>query len=229
MIIVVTYSKKAIMNYEIVKASNPQDAVKEAVIKIGDLVVVSGITASGNGNGTYSVRIDKINPLPDSPWKHPAVPRHAVQMLVYDKNAKLILMHRSNNVRSARNVWSIPTGLHDIGETVRQTIERELLEECGLTALGHSLMGQYENIAGDPDAVKQYHWVLSIYAVEVEDVTKMVNVEPDKHDELKFIDINELKNSTKFLSEYKFHDSFQTHDENWPATYAVSLLWAISK
>jgi ADP-ribose pyrophosphatase YjhB (NUDIX family) len=212
------------MNYEIVEAKDPQEAVAKAKVKQGDLVVVQAVTASGNSDRTYTVRIDSVAPMPDSQWKYPVVPRHAVQMLVYDKNKKFILMHRSNNVRSARNVWSIPTGLHDIGETVSQTIYRELIEECGLTALDYELLGQYENIAGDPDATKQYHWVLSIYAVQVEDVTKMVNVEPEKHDELKFLPVAELLDSVKFLNDYKFHRSFQGHRPNWPVVYGTALL-----
>lgn len=212
------------MNYEVVKAKSGEEAILAAKVKVGDMVVVQGVTASGNGDGTYSVRIDGVVPMPDSLWKYPVVPRHSIQMLVYDRSKKFILMHRSNNVRSARNVWSIPTGLHDIGETVKQTIERELIEECGLQALNHSLLGQYENIAGDTDAVKQYHWVLTIYAVEVADVTQMVNIEPEKHDELKLLPINELLDCEKFLSEYKFHDSFQNHKSGWPILYGNKLL-----
>lgn len=216
------------MNYETVKAKTPEEAIANAQREVGELVVVRGIIASGNGDGTYSFRISGVWTLPDSPWKHPAIPRHAVQMLVYDKNEKFILMHRSNNVRSARNVWSIPTGLHDIGETIDQTIKRELIEECGLNALRHTLLGQYENIAGDSDSVKQYHWVLSVYAVEVADVTKMVNVEPEKHDILKFLQITAMLEGT-FLDEHKFHASFQNHKTGWPVSYGMKLLNLINQ
>ncbi len=212
------------MSYEIVEAKNAEEAVSKAKIKVGELVLVNQVRASANSNNTYSVAVERVSPLPESPWKHPCVPRHAVQMLVYDRNEKVILMHRSNNVRSARNVWSIPTGLHDIGETIRQTIRRELHEECQLETKSHTLLGQYENIAGDADADKQFHWVLSIYAVEVEDVTKMVNVEPEKHDELKFISIDEMLRVEEFLTNYQFHGSFQNHAKDWPRTYGRQLL-----
>ncbi len=212
------------MNYEIVEAKTAEEAIGKSKHKIGNLVIVKSITASGNGNGTYSVRVNHIYPIPESNWKYPVVPRHAIQMLVYDESEKLILMHRSNNVRSARNVWSIPTGLHDIGESIEQTIKRELIEECRLKVTRYKLISQYENIAGDADAVKQYHWVLSVYAVQVEDVTKMVNVEPEKHDELKFIDLKELLDYNTFLRNYRFHDSFQNHKDKWPHEYARELL-----
>lgn len=158
--------------------------------------------------------------VPDK-WKQPAVPRHVVQMFVVDDFGKLLMMHRSNNVHSARNVWSIPTGTHEIGETAKHTIERELMEEYGLQAGESKLIGQYENIAGDLDHPNdpQYHWVLSLFAVRVDDVSKAINREPEKHDKMEFVDISILSDSTKFLATYKFHDSLQYHMHNWPGIY----------
>lgn len=140
-------------------------------------------------------------------WKEPAVPQHVIQMLIIDEDDKVLIMHRSNNVRSAKNVWSIPTGMHDIGETVDDCIARELYEEYGLEAEGLLLLDQYENIAGDA-APPHYHWVISIYAVYVEDVTKAVNKEPDKHDEMKFVHIKDL--GPTFFENHQFHPSW--HD-----------------
>ena len=62
----------------------------------------------------------------------PAIPRSVVQMVPVDLEGRLLVMHRSDKVRSAKNVWSFPSGLHDIGETQEQSVARELLEEYDL-------------------------------------------------------------------------------------------------
>jgi len=169
-------------------------------------------------------------------WKQPAVPRHVIQMLIVDDRGRFLLMHRSNNVRSARNVWSIPTGTHELGETIINCLARELKEEFHLEAKRVAILDQYENIAGDTDpppelieevrsktdltdedAIKalaceymeQYHWVLTVYLVEVKDVTKAVNKEPDRHDQMIFPHLA-LLGAEDFLTTYKFHSSL--HD-----------------
>lgn len=143
-------------------------------------------------------------------WKKPAVPRHVVQMLITDDYNRVLVMHRSNNVRSARNVWSIPTGEHEIGETIQETAKRELMEEYGLELIVGShidCLFQYENIAGDADADEQYHWVITVYRVRVFDVRKAINREPDKHDKMEFVDLNVMLYDDKWKAEHTFHES----------------------
>ena len=128
-----------------------------------------------------------------------------IQMFIVDRAGKLLIMHRSDKVRSAANVWSIPSGEHEIGETITFCACRELDEEYGLDAECVVLLDQYENIAGDEPDREQFHWVISLYLVHVADVTKAINKEPEKHDKMEFIHYKFLT-SPSFLQEYKFHD-----------------------
>lgn len=147
-------------------------------------------------------------------------------MFVVDKRFRLLLLHRSNNVRSAKNVWSLPTGLHDIGERIEACAARELHEEFGLDALpGHiKFLGQYENIAGDPDPIaEQYHWVITTLGVLVEDASLFVNKEPDKHDEVKLVKVGELAMPDFFIN-FEFHPSFST----WAQPNGQGLLTALT-
>lgn len=136
-----------------------------------------------------------------------AVPRTAVQMIPVDSKGNVLLMHRSPKVRSAANVWSFPSGLHDIGERWWETGTRELIEEYGLDARHFQSLGIYENISGDEPSRPQWHWVIILAAVLVEDVTVAVNKEPDKHDIMQFIPIEVLQHSD-FTRQYPFHQSF---------------------
>ena len=66
--------------------------------------------------------------------------------------------------------WSIPGGMLELGETLRQGAEREALEETGLTVRAIELLGVFDRIVPDsivPDAAKPnemkrllYHYVL---------------------------------------------------------------------
>lgn len=142
-------------------------------------------------------------------WKKTteAVPRTAVQMLCIDRKGEVLLIHRSPTVRSARDCWSFPSGLHDIGETLAETCSRELLEEFNLSAPPGAFvqLGTYENINGDPDAAEPWHWVVNTFAVIV-DFQTLINNEPDKHDQIKFVNIDYFCSAVEC---HNFHASFK--------------------
>jgi ADP-ribose pyrophosphatase YjhB (NUDIX family) len=142
-------------------------------------------------------------------WKQPAVPRTVVQAIVIDNNEKALLIHRSPTVRSAANVWSVPSGLQEIGESISETIDRELVEEFSLKAIRIIPRGIYENIAGDPNATEQYHWVIVVVVVVVEDVNALINNEPDKHDVTEIVPISWFRNKS-LIREKHFHKSLET-------------------
>jgi 8-oxo-dGTP diphosphatase len=56
--------------------------------------------------------------------------------------------------------WSIPGGVLEVGETLRQAAVREALEETGLTVEVDELLGVYDRIVRDPDERPRYHYVL---------------------------------------------------------------------
>ena len=56
--------------------------------------------------------------------------------------------------------WSIPGGVLEIGETVRQAALREAREETGLIVEPGELLGVYDRILRDPENRVQYHYVL---------------------------------------------------------------------
>ena len=62
--------------------------------------------------------------------------------------------------------WSIPGGLLEVGETLRQGAEREALEETGLTVRATELLGVFERIVPDDEKRMRYHYVLIDFLCE---------------------------------------------------------------
>jgi ADP-ribose pyrophosphatase YjhB (NUDIX family) len=56
--------------------------------------------------------------------------------------------------------WSIPGGVLEVGEMVREAAVREAREETGLIVEPGELLGVYDRILRDPERRVQYHYVL---------------------------------------------------------------------
>lgn len=56
--------------------------------------------------------------------------------------------------------WSIPGGVLEVGETLREAAVREALEETGLTVETAELLGVYDRVLRDNDERTLYHYVL---------------------------------------------------------------------
>lgn len=56
--------------------------------------------------------------------------------------------------------WSIPGGVLEVGETLREGTAREAFEETGLTVEVGELLGVYDRVVRDADERTRYHYVL---------------------------------------------------------------------
>lgn len=124
----------------------------------------------------------------------------------------MLLLHRSKEVRSARDCWSLPSGLHEVGKTMAEQFAEELREELGLVPIQerHVHIGSYENIRPDGLELPGWHWVIHVMAMRVESVESFVNREPDKHDQVELVHL--ARNWTEGrvwapkLGEYLYHN-----------------------
>ncbi|MFD7985466.1 NUDIX domain-containing protein, partial [Kitasatospora indigofera] len=89
-------------------------------------------------------RIDYFhNPL--APPANSVVP--SVTAVVADGSGRLLLIHKTDN-----NLWALPGGGHDIGESVADTVIREVREETGIEVEVLAVTGLYT----DPNHVMAY-------------------------------------------------------------------------
>lgn len=96
-------------------------------------------------------RIDYIDD-PNAPTANSVVP--SVTAVVEDDQGRILLIHKTDN-----NLWALPGGGHDIGESIADTVIREVKEETGYDVQVTGLVGTYTNprhvMAYDDGEVRQ--------------------------------------------------------------------------
>lgn len=126
-------------------------------------------------------------------WKKFDDPRPycAVGGFAIDSEGNFPIMHRSQNVRSVRNCWSLPTGNHELDCQMSAQFNNELQEELNIVPVGETInLGWYDNISKETE--NWWHWVMHLMVVRVETLETLVNKEPHKHDEIRVISLPEL-------------------------------------
>lgn len=71
---------------------------------------------------------------------------------------RVVLVKRGHEPLAGK--WSIPGGVLEVGETLREAAVREALEETGLTVETSDLLGVYDRVLRDGDERTIYHYVL---------------------------------------------------------------------
>jgi ADP-ribose pyrophosphatase YjhB (NUDIX family) len=89
--------------------------------------------------------------------EYPATPCIGVGAVVI-QDGRVLLVKRGRPPQDGE--WSIPGGLLEIGETMRQAAAREALEETGLMVEPLELLGVFDRIMRDAAGKARYHYVL---------------------------------------------------------------------
>ena len=74
------------------------------------------------------------------------------------ENSRVVLVKRGHPPLAGE--WSIPGGVLEVGETVREGAVREALEETGLTVAPGELLGVFDRVVRDDEKRIRYHYVL---------------------------------------------------------------------
>jgi 8-oxo-dGTP diphosphatase len=87
----------------------------------------------------------------------PETPLVGVGAIIIE-SARVVLVKRAHPPLQAE--WSIPGGVLEVGELLREAAIREAREETGLTIAPGELLGVYDRVLRDADKRVQYHYVL---------------------------------------------------------------------
>ncbi len=89
--------------------------------------------------------------------EYPERPLVGVGAVIVD-GARVVVVRRA--AEPLKDKWSIPGGLLELGETLRDGVAREALEETGLTVEAGEILEVVERVYPDPQGSTQYHYVL---------------------------------------------------------------------
>lgn len=87
---------------------------------------------------------------------YPEIPMPAVGIIIYH-DKKVLIIKRA--YEPSKNRWSIPGGVIEIGEKVRDAAKREVKEELGLDVRIMNVVDVLDNIVYEKNKIK-FHFVL---------------------------------------------------------------------
>jgi 8-oxo-dGTP diphosphatase len=89
--------------------------------------------------------------------EYPESPLVGVGAIIIDSD-RVVLVKRAHPPLLGE--WSIPGGALEVGETLREGVMREALEETGIAVEPSDLLGVYDRVLRDSDGRTLYHYVL---------------------------------------------------------------------
>ncbi|MEE9402308.1 MAG: NUDIX hydrolase, partial [Desulfobacteria bacterium] len=89
--------------------------------------------------------------------EYPENPQVAVGAIVI-KDGRVLLVKRSQP--PSKGLWAIPGGRVELGETLKEAAEREIMEETGLTIRAGDPVYTFEVIKRDDTGRIRFHYVI---------------------------------------------------------------------
>lgn len=132
-------------------------------------------------------------------------PGITVVYFCHDGKGNVLFAKRSQNARDEQGNWDIGGGGVDFGDTVEDTLRREIAEEYCTDVLEYEFLG-YRDVFREQNG-KKTHWLAIEFKVLV-DRAKVKIGEPHKFDDLQWFTLDNLPNPVhskfpNFLEKYK--------------------------
>jgi len=93
--------------------------------------------------------------------QYPGAPLIGVGVVVLNAQGDVLLVQRGRPPRAGE--WSLPGGLIDLGEQLRDAAQREVREECGIEIAIQDFVATFEPILRDAAGEIEYHYVIIDY------------------------------------------------------------------
>jgi ADP-ribose pyrophosphatase YjhB (NUDIX family) len=93
--------------------------------------------------------------------QYPPAPIVGVGIITVNDEKKVLLVKRGNEPR--KGLWSVPGGMVELGERVREAGIREVKEECNIDVEPEEVISVVDIILKDQNNGVKYHYVLIEY------------------------------------------------------------------
>jgi 8-oxo-dGTP pyrophosphatase MutT (NUDIX family) len=113
----------------------------------------------------------------------------AVVFICHDDAGNILLNKRSAQCRDEQGAWDVGGGGLDFGDTIEDTLRKEIAEEFCTDVLAYEFLG-YRDVHRVHDGHKT-HWVALDFKVHI-DRKKVSNGEPHKFDNLQWFTLDTL-------------------------------------
>jgi len=117
------------------------------------------------------------------------------------REGEILLEKRKND--PGKGKWSVPGGLVELGESVGQTVMREVKEETGLEVEKPEHIDIVDNVVRDDNGEIKYHFVIVDYFVKLKGGTLKAQSDAE---ELKWVSLDDVE---KYDLTQTFREFFQ--------------------
>ncbi|MFZ3020240.1 MAG: NUDIX domain-containing protein [Minisyncoccia bacterium] len=129
----------------------------------------------------------------------------SIVYMCHDGNGNFVLSKRSKNCRDEHGAWDQGGGGLEFGDTVENTLKKEITEEYCADILEQEFLG-YRDVHRVHNGEKT-HWIALDFLVKV-DRQKVKNGEPHKFDDVSWFNLNSLPEQLHsqfpfFIKKYK--------------------------
>jgi ADP-ribose pyrophosphatase len=107
--------------------------------------------------------------------------------LIVNDNNETLLLKRTSKTRNEAGFWSKPGGGVEFGEEIEDAVKREIKEELGVDIELTNFLGFTNSVLES----ENQHWVSFNYLAKIIG-GELKNLEPEKHEEIKWFKLNEL-------------------------------------
>ncbi|MFA5996772.1 MAG: NUDIX hydrolase [Candidatus Paceibacterota bacterium] len=141
-------------------------------------------------------------------------PGVTICLFCHDGAKNVFLNKRGTNCRDEHGRWDLCGGAIDFGETIEETVRKELAEEYCATPLEVEFLGARDIMRKNDEGVPT-HWIGIDFAVRI-DPAVATNGEPHKFDEVRWFAISDLPKSPAPL-----HSQFPLFFERYRAKLSM--------
>ena len=107
----------------------------------------------------------------------------------HDGNGKFVMAKRKDSTRDEHGRWDIGGGGLEFGDTVENTLRKEIKEEYCADVLDYEFLG-YRDVHRELNG-KPTHWIALDFKVRI-DPAAVKNGEPHKFDEVRFFTLDAM-------------------------------------